>query len=354
MKGDAEVIDKCAAEFLNDRAAEVIDGSAADPPMIGAADPSMTALPLQPMNPAPDPALIHFWMTIPIPPQLRSACHRTAQRREWLEQLPAALEDVRRRWVLTLGAPFIHASCAWVAPAERADGSSAVLKLGMPHMEGEQEADGLRFWKGDPTIRLLEHDSTLNAMLLERCMPGSPLSTQPEPEQDTVISSLLRRLWRAPSATDQFRPLSLMLETWAEEIRMRIRRTAGGSRCSDAGLIREGLRLFDELPRTTAEHVVLATDLHAGNVLRAEREPWLVIDPKPFVGDPAYDATQHLLNCGQRLLSDPEGTIRRFSDLLQVDYDRVRLWTFARAAADSQWSWPGPAAADRARRLAPL
>jgi streptomycin 6-kinase len=59
----------------------------------------------------------------------------------------------------------------------------------------------------------------------------------------------------------------------------------------DLGLVREGLRLFKELSHSTPSQPLLATDLHAGNVLRADREPWLVIDPKPFVGDPAYDAT---------------------------------------------------------------
>jgi streptomycin 6-kinase len=85
--------------------------------------------------------------------------------------------------------------------------------------------------------------------------------------------------------------------------------------------------------------VLLATDLHAGNILRAQREPWLVIDPKPFVGDPAYDATQHLLNCEARLRADPETTIRRFAELLEVDDERVRLWLFARVAAESRDVW---------------
>jgi Aminoglycoside/hydroxyurea antibiotic resistance kinase len=69
----------------------------------------------------------------------------------------------------------------------------------------------------------------------------------------------------------------------------------------------DATRLFNDLPRTTPMDVLLASDLHAGNVLRPEREPWLVIDPKPFVGDPAYDATQHLFNCEVRLRSDPRG-----------------------------------------------
>lgn len=97
--------------------------------------------------------------------------------------------------------------------------------------------------------------------------------------------------------------------------------------------------------------VTLATDLHAGNVLRAAREPWLVIDPKPFVGDPAYDATQHLLNCVDRLQADPFGTINRFADLLDVDRDRVRLWLFARLGAEPRDDWNDSRLIDPARAL---
>src|SRR4029077_11845032 len=100
------------------------------------------------------------------------------------------------------------------------------------------------------------------------------------------------------------------------------------------GLVREGLRLFEELPRTATTDVLLATDLHAGNVLRARRQPWLVIDPKPFVGDPAYDATQHLFNCEARLSANPDGFVRHFGDLLGVDAERIRSWMFARCAAE--------------------
>jgi streptomycin 6-kinase len=127
--------------------------------------------------------------------------------------------------------------------------------------------------------------------------------------------------------------------------------TSAVSRWPDEALVREGLRLFEELPRTAGREVLLATDLHAGNVLRAEREPWLVIDPKPFIGDPAYDATQHLLNCETRLRSDPIGTIRHFADLLEVDHDRVRLWMVARSAAEPRDLW-SPDSMTVARQLA--
>src|SRR5947208_10201119 len=104
----------------------------------------------------------------------------------------------------------------------------------MPHMEGGHEIHGLRFWDGDPTVRLLDADDDLGAMLLERCEPGTSLRTFPEPDQDLVISQLLRRLWRTPAVPHPFRPLSAMLAHWSEEA------LAQAERWSDAGLVREG------------------------------------------------------------------------------------------------------------------
>jgi streptomycin 6-kinase len=274
-------------------------------------------------------------MTLIIPERLAATCRATPERSAWLEQLPDTIRELQDRWSLSLSAPFDgdEVSCAWVAPVVRSDGTRAVLKLGMPHMEGAHEIQALRFWDGDPSVHLLEADEDRNAMLLERCEPGTVLRHLPEPEQDVVIAGLLRRLWRVPRAPHPFRPLAVMTAYWADET------LADSARWPDAGLVQAGLRLFEELPRSSPTHVLLATDLHAGNVLRAQREPWLVIDPKPFVGDPAYDATQHLFNCEERLRADPVGTIRRFADLLEIDAERVRLWMFARAAAESRDTW---------------
>ena len=97
----------------------------------------------------------------------------------------------------------------------------------------------------------------------------------------------------------------------------------------------------------------MATDLHSGNVLRTERERWIVIGPKPFVGDPTYDGTQHLFNCNARLQSHPDRTIRRLADLLGVDNERLRLWTFASAAAEPREDWSNREWMDLARAIAP-
>lgn len=269
--------------------------------------------------------------------QLAYFCTFTPERGAWLERLPETIREFERRWSLIPGTPFTGdtVTCAWVSTVMRADGSPAVLKIAMPHMEAEQEIEGLRFWNGEPTVRLFEADDEAGAMLLERCQPGTRLREEPVAQQDVVIAGLLRRLWRAPAQPDRFRTLAEMLQHWSEETLQ----TQG--RLADPALVHAGLELFAELPRTAREQRVLFTDLHAGNVLRAQREPWLAIDPKPFAGDPAYDATQHLFIDEQRLLADPLGTIRRFADLLELDAERVRLWMFARAAAEPRTDWRG-------------
>ena len=280
---------------------------------------------------------------------LAARCRKTPERSAWLDRLPELVHELECRWSLTPDVPLQgeDPSCSYVAAVLRADGTPAVLKIGMPHMEQEHEIHGLRFWAGDPTVRVLASDDELGAILLERCQPGTTLRVLEECEQDVVISGLLRRLWRSPSTPHRFRPLSALTEYWSDETLARI------ERWPDSGLVREGLWLFKELPRNAARAVLLATDLHAGNVLRAEREPWLVIDPKPFVGDPAYDATQHLFNCIPRLRLNPDKTVRRLAELLGVDHERLRLWTFARAAAGPRADWSNGDLVELARAIAP-
>jgi len=199
-------------------------------------------------------------MALNAPSRLASNCRKTPETAAWLDGLPDALRNLQRRWSLTLDAPFDdeEVSCAWVAPATLADGTSAVLKLGMPHMEGQHEIQGLRFWNGDPTVRLLEANDELGAMLLERCVPGTPLRTLAETEQDLVIARLLRRLWRSPVAPHPFRRLAVLTAYWSDAT------LADAARWPDPGLVGEGLRLLEELPRTAPVEVLLATDLHAG------------------------------------------------------------------------------------------
>ena len=271
-------------------------------------------------------------------------------RRAWLTSLPGVIDHLEQHWSLSVGEPFQPGGqTAWVAPARSQSDGELVLKLAWRHREAEHEAEALRTWNGDGAV-LLHASEALDgtiALLLERCAPGSTLASRPEPEQDSVIASLLPRLWREPEPGHPFRPLQQMCEEWADEFEQK---AAGRSISLDPGLAREGIALFRTLPATAERNVLLCTDLHAENVLSAQREPWLVIDPKPYAGDPTYDALQHLLNCDKRLHADPQALARRMADLLGLDPERLLLWLFARCVQESL-DWP--ALAGIASRVAP-
>jgi streptomycin 6-kinase len=271
-------------------------------------------------------------------------------RQSWMANLPATVERLRRRWSLAVGDPFQPGGqTAWVAPAHDDAGRELVLKVAWRHEEAAHEADGLRAWNGNGVVRVHaadERDDTI-ALLLERCVPGTTLAGRPEPDQDVVIAGLLRRLWSEPAPGHHFRSLQSMCDAWAEEFEAK---SAAGRVGLDPGLARDGIALFRALPATADRAVLLCTDLHAENVLAAQREPWLVIDPKPYVGDPTYDALQHMLNCDERLRADPHDLARRMADLLGLDHERLLLWLFARCVQESP-DWP--TLAETARRVAP-
>ncbi len=259
-------------------------------------------------------------------------------RSAWMATLPQVVHDLARRWSLALDRPFQPGgSASWVAPARNTAGERLVLKVGWRHYEAFHEADGLRAWDGDGAVWL--HDALVvdetSALLLEPCEPGTPLSQAvPTADQDAVVAGLLRRLWIEPPAGHPFRALQSMCDCWADAFEEKYG-AADRGRQLDRGLARAGIELFRGLPATSERLVLLCTDLHPENVLAARREPWLVIDPKPYVGDPTYDALQHMLNFPARLRADATRFARRMADLLDLDAERLRQWLFARCVQES-------------------
>jgi len=291
----------------------------------------------------------------PVPRYLAETARRDHGVAAWIPGLPAIVAGLAARWSLQVGEPFQPGGqCSWTAPVTGPAGAGLVLKVAFRFPGGEErdEAAGLRAWDGNGTVRLQAACQTKSAyaLLIERCLPGTPLGqVLPGPEQDQVVATLLARLWAQPHGTGPFRPLAQMCAAWAEQFEHDYAAAAPGERV-DAGLAKAGIALFRELPHTADRQVLLATDLHGENILSAQREPWLVIDPKPYVGDPAYDLLQHMLNCEDRLAADPGGLATRMAGLAGLDAGRARLWLFARSVQESTGS---PLMRQVAWRLAP-
>jgi streptomycin 6-kinase len=242
----------------------------------------------------------------------------------WIDELPAIVEACARRWSLTLGEPWTNSVASLTMPAER-DDQPVVLKIGIPDREGEFEAEALRRLDGHGAVRLLDDEPETRAMLLERCMPGTPLTEQDADAALDVFIGLLPRLWIP--AGEPFRPLADEAADLIVEMREHWQRTG---RSVDEALIDAATEAFEYLVPTQGEQVLVNQDLHAGNVLAAEREPWLLIDPKPLVGEREFGVASIVR--GRELGHSRETVLHRLDRLsgeLELDRERVRLWTIA-------------------------
>jgi streptomycin 6-kinase len=233
------------------------------------------------------------------------------------------------RWGLKVGEPFIGAQVALVLPATTPDEMDVVLKIQWPHRESEHEVEALNAWEGNGAVMLLDHDPEANAMLLERCVPGSHLSTLDEDEALDVLIRLLPRLWVPVSAP--IGTLSEEAQWWHEDLERWSERA--GHPFSEP-LLHATLEALRELPATQGEQVLLHQDLHPDNVLAATREPWLVIDPKPLVGEREFSAAPivrayELDHSARSVLA----RLDRLTAELGLDRERARLWAIAQTVA---------------------
>lgn len=258
----------------------------------------------------------------------------------WLSALPDLLSSLAARWSLILGNCFPEIRLNYVTPATRADGTPCVLKASRYIDDTRNEIAALQLWAGDGAVRVLESDPALGALLLEQLQPGTLLSTVADTDDDaatTIAADTLRRLWRPVPADHGLRSL----ESWCaayDRNRAAILAGVGGF---PSAIFRRADALRRDLLASTTEQTVLHGDLHHFNILRAQRAPWLAIDPKGLVGDRYFDICQFLRNPYPGPI-DPALNRRRLDILcaqLRLDRERVKAWCFVHAVLDACWDY---------------
>jgi streptomycin 6-kinase len=249
---------------------------------------------------------------------------------EWLESLPRLVEECARLWSLRVEPPFESGMVSLTMPVTRADGTPVVLKISFPERESELEADALEYLGGEGAVRLIAAERERSALLLERAIPGTSLWEVEDEEATSIAASVLRRLHRRrPPENHPFRVLGDEAEGWMEHLR---HDWEALGRPFDEGLVEAAQTAARELAPTQAELVLCHQDFQGSNVLRGEREPWLAIDPKPIVGEPAFDTASLLRDRRWDIRST---TIRRRLDQLRdelgLDRERMRGWGIVHA-----------------------
>ena len=261
---------------------------------------------------------------------------------EWSRNLPGILRELCQTLHVTLDSPFPSLSFNYVAPGIRSDGLEVVLKVGVPTREVEAEIAALRLWAGNGSVELLEAIPEKGALLLERLSPGTPLASVGDEDLSVgVAADVMRRLWRPPPEDHSFPTVS----DWGRDFHLLRERFGGTTGLFPAYLVERAEAVFEELGASMGPALVLHGDLHPLNICRAERQPWLAIDPKGVVGEAEYEVGAFLRNPLPDLLrrARPEKVLRRrvdgFVERLGLDRGRVVAWNFAQAVLAAWWAY---------------
>jgi streptomycin 6-kinase len=271
--------------------------------------------------------------------------------RRFVRELPARLAEAAERWELELGPPF-ELSYNYVCQARRADGSGAVLKVGVPCPEFGSEIGALRAYAGRGACRLLEADAGAGILLEELARPGQPLTLVAEADDDEaagIAADLAREL--AGPLPDSFAPIDL--RAWFAPLRESL---GGGPGPYPPRLADAVLGLLAELFAEPARPSFLHGDFHHANILRSG-ERWIAIDPKGVAGPPEYEIGPFLINPLGPVPGRGEAlrrTRRRaaiFAERTGLDERLLLAWGPCHALLGSWWDG-GPASPGGAQTLA--
>ena len=260
---------------------------------------------------------------------------RGPQWERWVDELPTRVGRLIDVWRLRPDGEPAHGNCSLVLPVRTSEGAVAVLKVGFPDAESDHEHLVLQRWGGHGAVRLLSADPHHRGLLLER-LHSTDLTGVAEEHACAIVADLYGRI-HIP-AMPQLRSLSADIDRWTSDLAGLARNAPIPRR-----LVEQAIALGTDLAadRAVADRVI-HTDLHYGNVLAGDREPWLVIDPKPVNGDPHYEIAPMLWNRWDEIAGDVrEGVLRRFGTLVDAsgfDEDRARGWVIVRMVHNAMWA----------------
>jgi streptomycin 6-kinase len=258
----------------------------------------------------------------------------------WLEQLPVMVAECAGRWNLEVMAPFPVESYSYVVPAFRG-GEAVVLKIGVPGLEFTRQIEALRHWNGSGICRLLEADAESGFLLMERVLPGESLRSISDDEQVTRVAlEVMQRLWKPAPQAHNFPTVA----DWAADLQKLRDRFNGGFGPFPPDVIQRAERQFAELLDDGSPPMLIHGDVNWGNILRGQRQDWLLIDPKGVVGNPLYDAATFLNDPPEglheselkRLLSR---RVAQVAEGLGFERECVKAWAQAHCILAGYWTY---------------
>lgn len=258
----------------------------------------------------------------------------------WLDDLPQIIEEIEENWSLKAKKHFSNLSYNYVAPCICANGNEAVLKIGLPEANPEifNEASFLQISNGKGAVKILKSDKKHSAILLEKLTPGANLKeiyVSDDTKAVEIAIRVMRKVMRKPPNKTGVK----QLEDW-----FRCFEKAENTNF-DNKFAAKARNFFERLNSASKQKFLIHGDLHHENILSAQREPFMAIDPKGVVSDIGYEIAVFLNNHLVWLSAEKDfreklnDAVQRFSEAFEIKPQDLKNWAFAQMVLSAWWTF---------------
>jgi streptomycin 6-kinase len=253
----------------------------------------------------------------------------------WLDQLPLMIERIASKYHLSELTPLENLSYNYVIKGLQND-KPIILKLSLDINGLKREINALRAFQGYGAVSVLEEEDGM--LILERVLPGHSLKSSflgQDDEAVKIVCDIIKRLHQAPIAGVE--TVLPVLNRHCEEDINRAKQSSEFTYYLD-----KALKLEAELLKSSGPSVLLHGDLHHDNIIR-NGDSWVVIDPKGYIGDSAYEVAAFIRNPIPDLLRHKNATeiitnrIRLFAQYLDLSEERIVSWCYVGSV--QAWIW---------------
>jgi len=254
----------------------------------------------------------------------------------WLDDLKNIIANTEKTYNLSNIKVLPNLSFNYTTTARQNNEQNIIVKFCLPGDEADNEIDALNAMSSDGIVQLIDYDKKQGVLLLEECLPGNTLASVDDEHKATrIIANIIKKIQK-PKADDHCFPST---HDWFKRLESKVELPSG----FQSSHLDKAKNIAMALHQNMGEPVLLHGDLHHFNILSAQRQPWLAIDPKGVIGPPEYECGAFLRNPIPEIASKPDlkpilaSRVDVFAEMLGYDRQVIISWGYAQAILASVW-----------------
>lgn len=255
-------------------------------------------------------------------------------------QYKKEFENLKKIWNLKENGKIIVTKTSYIAFVLYKN-TPAVLKIFHPNSDEHFSGQALEFFNADKSALILNKNK--NAILVEHCIPGYPLSKLTISESDIkstkifcyIIKNLYKNNSKILDSNYNFQKIIDLGKGFDKYLN-------SNNDKINKSLVIDAKNIFFKMARSQNNITLLHGDLHHENILWDKKRGWLAIDPKGIIGEKEVEISAFLKNpIGYpKIYSNEQNILNRINiitDDLKLDKERILKWCYALTILSCIW-----------------